>query len=421
MAELTVAVTAFAAIVMVLTVFVVAARYVLVASGDVEVDVNGGERLLPISVGRTLLAGLADHGLFLPSACGGRGTCGQCRVKVLQGGGALLPTERALVTPRQAAAHERLACQLVVKQPLDIRVPAEVLGIERYECVVRSNRSVATFIKELVLDLPPDAAFEFRAGNYVQVEAPPHKVDFRDFVIDEAYRPEWDRLDLWRYRSTSDATESRAYSLANYPGEGRQLMLNVRIATPPADADRQVPPGIVSSYLFKRGEGDRVALTGPFGEFLAQQTEREMVFVGGGAGMAPMRSHILDQLLRIGTDRTLSFWYGARSLGELFYAELFDDLAARFDNFTWHVALSDPLPGDRWEGACGFIHDVLYDRYLQDHPAPETCEYYVCGPPVMNAAVIGLLKDLGVDDAQIAFNDFGAAEPSRRRGRRRAG
>jgi Na+-transporting NADH:ubiquinone oxidoreductase subunit F len=416
MPEMTVAVVAFPAIVIALTLFIVAARSVLVASGDVAVDVNDGERVLPIAVGRTLLAGLADHGLFLPSACGGRGTCGQCRVKVLEGGGALLPTERALITPRQAAAHERLACQLVVKQPLGIRVAAEIIGIERYDCVVRSNRNVATFIKELVLELPAGASFEFRAGNYVQVECRPYHVSFRDFDIDEAYRPEWDRLDLRRYQSASNIVETRAYSLANYPGEGDRLILNVRIATPPADADRQVPPGIVSSFLFALREGDRVALTGPFGEFLAKQTDREMLFIGGGAGMAPMRSHILDQLLRLGSRRTLSFWYGARSLGELFYAELFDELAERFDNFSWQVALSDPLPEDRWNGATGFIHDVLYDQYLRDHAMPEACEYYVCGPPVMNTAVIGLLKDLGVEDEQIAFDDFGSAVPTRRRG-----
>ncbi|MEQ8486741.1 MAG: NADH:ubiquinone reductase (Na(+)-transporting) subunit F [Pseudomonadales bacterium] len=421
MPEMIIAILTFPVIVMILAVFIVAARSALVATGDVEVDVNDRERLLPISVGRTLLAGLADHGLFLPSACGGRGTCGQCRVKVIEGGGGLLPTERALVTPAEAAAHQRLACQLVVKQPLRIRVPAEIIGIERYECVVRSNRNVATFIKELVLDLPSGQPLEFRAGNYVQIEAPPYQVSFEDFEIDEVYRAEWDRLGLWRYRSESDVVDSRAYSLANYPGEGNELILNVRIATPPADADGQVPPGIVSSFLFSLTAGDRVALTGPFGEFVAAESDREMVFVGGGAGMAPMRSHILDQLLRLKTGRMVSFWYGARSLGELFYAELFDELAERFDNFTWHVALSDPLPEDDWDGPTGFIHDVLYDQYLSDHPMPERCEYYVCGPPVMNQAVIGLLEDLGVEDEQIAFDDFGSAAPPPRRDQRRAG
>ena len=421
MPEMTIAILTFPGIVMILTAFIVAARSVLVPTGDVEVDVNDGERVLPISVGRTLLAGLADHGLFLPSACGGRGTCGQCRVKVLEGGGGLLPTERALITPGQAAAHQRLACQLVVKQPLGIRVPAEIIGIERYECVVRSNRNVATFIKELVLELPPGQTLEFRAGNYVQIECPPYQLSFEDIEIDEVYRAEWDRLGLWRYRSESEAAESRAYSLANYPGEGNELILNVRIATPPADTDEQVPPGIVSSFLFSLTAGDRVAVTGPFGEFLARQSDREMVFVGGGAGMAPMRAHILDQLLRLRTGRTISFWYGARSLGELFYAELFDELAERFENFTWHVALSDPLPEDDWQGPVGFIHDVLYDQYLSDHPAPERCEYYICGPPVMNRAVIGVLEDLGVEDEQIAFDDFGSAAPPARGDQRRAG
>ncbi|MGE0625720.1 MAG: NADH:ubiquinone reductase (Na(+)-transporting) subunit F [Pseudomonadales bacterium] len=411
MPDMQAAMVAFPLIVAMLTVLIVVARWLLIPGGEVEVAVNEGARRLSIPVGRTLLAGLADHGLFLPSACGGRGTCGQCRVKVLEGGGALLPTERALITPRQAAAHERLACQLVVKQALEIRVPAEVMGIERFECRVVSNRNVATFIKELVLALPAGRAFEFRAGNYVQVESAPHELSFRDFDIDAPYRPAWDKLDLWRYHSTSRSVESRAYSLANYPGEGDQLVLNVRIATPPPDADRQAPPGVVSSYLFSLPPGSTLPVTGPFGEFLARETDREMVFVGGGAGMAPMRSHILDQLLRLGSRRTISFWYGARSLGEVFYAELFDSLAGRFDNFSWHVALSEPLPEDDWAGATGFIHDVLFDEYLKDHPAPESCEYYICGPPVMNSAVIALLYDLGVEDEQIAFDDFGGAAP----------
>lgn len=419
MSEFSIAVALFTAIVMLLAVFIVAARSVLVVSGEVIVAVNADARALPVPVGQTLLAALSAHGVFLPSACGGRGTCGQCRVKVVDGGGGLLPTERALITPRQAAEQQRLACQLTVKEPLVIEVPAQILGIERHLATVRSNRNVATFIKELVLELPADASFDFRAGSYIQIESPAYEARFTDFDIDEAFRSDWDRLNLWRFESTVKKPETRAYSLANYPGEGDQLMLNVRIATPPPGAPERTPPGVVSSYLFSLKPGGQVALTGPFGEFLAKPTNNEMVFIGGGAGMAPMRSHILDQLIRQQSRRKMSFWYGARSLKELFYADLFDRLAAEFDNFDWHVALSDPLPDDQWRGPTGFVHELVYEQLLKDHPAPELCEYYICGPPLMNAAVIKMLHDLGVEQQQIALDDFGSAEPqARRRGHR---
>lgn len=414
MTEFAVAIGLFTGIVMALAVFIVAARSVLVVSGDVAVTINEDARVLHIPVGRKLLAALADHGIYLPSACGGRGTCGQCRVKVIDGGGALLPTERALITPRQAAAHQRLACQLAVKEPLKIAVPSQVMGIQRHQATVRSNRNVATFIKELVLELPDEAKFEFRAGSYIQIESPAYRVRFADFDIEGTFRSDWNRLDLWRYESHSSQPEVRAYSLANYPGEGNKLMLNVRIATPPPGAPEGTPPGVVSSYLFALKAGDQVALTGPFGEFLAKPTDREMVFIGGGAGMAPMRSHILDLLIRQKTERRMSFWYGARSLKELFYAELFDRLAAEFDNFEWHVALSDPAADDQWRGPTGFVHQLVFDQLLKEHPAPELCEYYICGPPLMNAAVIKMLVDLGVEESQIALDDFGSAEPQRR-------
>lgn len=413
MFEFAAAVTVFTGIVMLLAGFIVAARSVLVVSGDVTVTINEDARELQVAVGQKLLTALTNHGVFLPSACGGRGTCGQCRVKVDEGGGPLLPTERALITPKQAAEHERLACQLSVKEPLGIRVPAQILGIERLNCIVRSNRNVATFIKELVLQLPPDQSFDFRSGSYIQVECPPYQASFRDFDIDPPFRTEWDRLKIWEYEARGRRPEVRAYSLANYPGEGDALMLNVRIATPPPHAGRSVPPGVVSSYLFSLEPGDPLTVTGPYGEFFVKPTDNEMVFIGGGAGMAPMRSHILDQLCRLNAHRKMSFWYGARSLKELFYGALFDRLAAQYDNFEWHVALSDPLPEDNWQGHTGFIHQVVYEQLLENHPAPESCEFYLCGPPLMNDAVVRMLQDLGVEDDRIALDDFGSAEPAR--------
>ena len=409
MSEFTIAVLVFTGIVMVLSVFIVAVRSVLVVTGEVQVVINDDTKVLQVGVGQKLLAALADHGVFLPSACGGRGTCGQCRVKVLEGGGPLLPTERGLITPRQAAEHQRLACQLPVKERLSIQLPSQILGIERLLCTVRSNRNVATFIKELVLELQPGETLDFRAGSYIQVECQPYQARFDEFEIDETFRSEWDRLNLWRYDARADKAEVRAYSVANYPGEGNQVILNVRIATPPPSAPEGTPPGVVSSYLFTLKTGDQLALTGPYGEFLAKPTDNEMVFIGGGAGMAPMRSHILDQLVRLRAQRKISFWYGARSVKELFYADLFDRLAAEYDNFEWHAALSDPLPDDMWRGSTGFVHQVVYDQHLEAHEAPELCEYYICGPPLMNAAVIKMLRDLGVADEQIALDDFGSA------------
>ena len=411
--EIVIAVVVFSGVVMSLSLIIVAARSILVPKGDFQVTVND-ERVLTIGAGRRLLFALADHELYLPSACGGRGTCGQCRVEVPEGGGPLLPTETALISRRQAAKHQRLACQVAVKAPMRIRVPAEIMGIKRQLCTVTSNRGVSTFIREIVLE-PESGQFEFRAGNYVQLEAPPYSLRFSDFEIEERFRDEWNRLNLWRYESASESREARAYSLANYPGESGGLMLDVRVATPPPGAPANAPPGIVSSYIFGLKPGDRVAITGPYGEFVARDTEREMILIGGGAGMAPMRSHILDQLLRIGTTRRISFWYGARSLNELFYTDLFEELASRFENFEWHVALSDPLPEDRWQGRSGFIHQVVYDTYLKDHRAPEDCEYYICGPPLMNVAVVTMLSNLGVEDSSILLDDFGSGEPARKR------
>jgi Na+-transporting NADH:ubiquinone oxidoreductase subunit F len=406
MTELVFAVLLFMAIIMTLSLVIVGFRAMLVTAGEVEVSIND-ERVIPLTVGKKLLDALADHDLFLPSGCGGRGTCGQCRVRVLEGGGSLLPTEAALITRNQAARHQRLACQVTVNETMRLRIPAEILGIRQHTCTVASARNVSTCIKEIVLDLPPGDKFDFRAGTYIQVKCPPYDLRYSDFEIDARYRAEWDRLDLWRLESHSRKTETRAYSLANYPGESKQLILNVRLATPPPDASRNIPPGVVSSYLFGLRAGDDIAIAGPYGDFLARDTQNEMIFIGGGAGMAPMRSHILDQLLRKKTNRKITFWYGARSRSELFYVDLFDELQEKFDNFEWHIALSDPRPGDDWQGPTGFIHQLVYDQYLKDHGSPELCEYYICGPPLMTVAVTTMLKELGVEQEQILLDDFG--------------
>lgn len=406
MLEIGLGISLFTAIVIVLVMVILAAKSRLVASGAVSVVVND-ERTIQVPAGSKLLTALADVGLFVASACGGKGTCGQCRVKVFEGGGTLLPSETSFITKREAAAFDRLSCQVSVKQPMRIEVPEEVFGVKQWECTVRSNDNVATFIKELVLDLPEGETLQFRAGGYIQIECPPHHVKYADFDVDEQFRGDWDRFNLWRYESKVTAPAMRAYSMANYPEENDIIMLNVRIASPPPGAAKHVPPGVMSSYIFSLKPGDKVTVSGPFGEFFARETDNEMVFVGGGAGMAPMRSHIFDQLRRLHSKRKISFWYGARSLREMFYVEDFDQLQAENDNFVWHVALSDPQPEDNWTGYTGFIHNVLLDEYLNDHPAPEDCEYYMCGPPMMNAAVINMLVELGVERDHIMLDDFG--------------
>ncbi len=406
MIEIVLGVVLFTAIVIALVLVIIGARSRLVATGTVDVVVND-ERTIKAPVGSKLLGALSDAHLFVASACGGGGTCAQCRVQVLEGGGAILPTETTHITKREAAHGDRLSCQVTVKQPMRIHVPEEVFGVRKWACTVRSNRNVATFIKELVLELPADEEVPFRAGGYIQIECPPHRVKFSDFEIEERFRGDWDRFNLWKLESRVKEPVTRAYSMANYPLEKDIIMLNVRIATPPPGAPAEVPPGAMSSYIFGLKPGDKTTISGPFGEFYARETENEMVFVGGGAGMAPMRSHIFDQLERIKTRRKMTFWYGARSKREMFYVEDFDRLAKAHDNFEWHVALSDPLPADDWKGYTGFIHNVLFENYLKDHPAPEDCEYYLCGPPMMNAAVINMLEDLGVERDHILLDDFG--------------
>jgi len=396
----------FTAIVLLLVFVILVARSKLVAVGDVTVTVNE-EMKLAIPVGSKLMQGLADAGLFVPSACGGGGTCGQCRVRVLSGGGAILPTERSVINKRDAADQYRLSCQVAVKQDMEVQVPDEVFGVKQYDCTVISNRNVASFIKELVLALPEGEELEFRAGGYIQIECPPHDLKFTEFDIDEEFRDEWDRYNMWRYESHVKHPESRAYSMASFPLEKTVVKLNVRIATPPPGADDSVPPGIMSSFIFNLKPGDHAIVSGPFGEFFAKETDNEMVFIGGGAGMAPMRAHIFDQLKRRHSSRKMSFWYGARSLKEMFYQEEFDELAQLNENFGWHLALSEPQPEDNWDGLTGFIHQVLHDEYLSKHEAPEDCEYYLCGPPMMNVAVIKMLDNLGVPKENILLDDFG--------------
>ncbi len=405
-AEIILGVVMFTVIVLTLVAVILAARARLVSSGDVSIVVNDDpDSTIKTPAGGKLLQTLASEGMFLSSACGGGGTCAQCKCKVFEGGGSMLPTEKTYFTRREEAEGWRLACQVPVKQDMKIEVPEEVFGVKKWECTVESNPNVATFIKELTLKLPEGENVDFRAGGYVQLECPPHEVDYKDFDIEDEYRPDWDKFNLWQYKSVVKETVIRAYSMANYPEEKGLVKFNIRIASPPPGTN--YPPGQMSSWTFNLKPGDKVTVYGPFGEFFAKDTDAEMVFIGGGAGMAPMRSHIFDQLKRLNSTRKISFWYGARSLREMFYQDEYDKLAEENENFVWHVALSDPLPEDNWEGYTGFIHNVLYENYLKDHPAPEDCEYYMCGPPMMNAAVIEMLKSLGVEDENILLDDFG--------------
>lgn len=395
----------FTVTIMLMVAFILAARAKLVSSASVKIEINGDpERAITVPAGGKLLGTLADAGIFLSSACGGGGTCAQCKCKVTDGGGSMLPTEASHFTMGEARDNWRLSCQVAVKQDMKIEVDPEFFGVKQWECEVISNHNVATFIKELVLKIPDGESVDFRAGGYVQLEVPAHEVDYKNFEIEERFRDDWEKFGLFNLKSSVDQTTVRAYSMANYPDEKGIIKFNIRIATPPPRSNH--PPGIMSSYVFNMKPGDKIKVFGPFGEFFAKETDAEMVFVGGGAGMAPMRSHIFDQLCRLNSKRKITFWYGARSKKEMFYVEDFDRLAAEYDNFTWHVALSEPQPEDNWTGFTGFIHNVVHDQHLKDHPAPEDCEYYMCGPPIMNASVIKMLKSLGVEDENIALDEF---------------
>jgi Na+-transporting NADH:ubiquinone oxidoreductase subunit F len=403
--EIMLGVAMFTGLVLALVGVILSARAKLVSTGDVTITVNH-EKKITVPAGGKLLNTLADAGLFLPSACGGGGSCAQCKCIIESGGGGILPTEESHFTKREAKEGWRLSCQVAVKQDMDVEVEDDVFGVKQWVCEVESNHNVATFIKELTLKLPEGENVDFRAGGYVQLEVPAHHIKYSDFDIDEEYRGDWERFGFFKLESKVVETTIRAYSMANYPEERGVIKFNIRIATPPPSA-QGIPPGIMSSYTFNMKSGDTINVFGPFGEFFAKESEAEMIFVGGGAGMAPMRSHIFDQLRRLKSHRKISFWYGARSLRELFYKEDYDQLADENENFDWHVALSDPQPEDKWEGHTGFIHNVLLKEYLSEHPAPEDCEYYMCGPPMMNQAVINMLKNMGVEDENIMLDDFG--------------
>jgi Na+-transporting NADH:ubiquinone oxidoreductase subunit F len=407
MTEIVLAVAVFTGVIVALVLLLLGARRRLVASGEVEIVINdSASHTLRVASGGTLLGALTDHRIFIPSACGGKGACGVCEVVVRDGGGELLPTETGFITPGEARRGRRLACQVKVKRDLRIELAPEVFSVRKWRCRVVSNRNVATFIKELKLALPEGEEVPFRAGGYVQLECPPHRLEFRSFDIDPQFRDAWDRFDLWRFRSAVAVPVTRAYSMANYPLEKGILLFTIRIAFPP-DYRQDIPPGIMSSWVFNLKPGDEVVVSGPFGEFFARDTNAEMCFVGGGAGMAPMRSHIFDQLHRLHTERKMTFWYGARSLREAFYVDELDGLQAAHPNFEWHLALSEPLAEDNWTGPTGFIHDVLREQYLAKHRAPEEIEYYMCGPGPMTKAVIAMLLDQGVERENIMLDDFG--------------
>jgi Na+-transporting NADH:ubiquinone oxidoreductase subunit F len=395
----------FTGTILVLVVILNYATSKLVSTGDVKILINGDEeKSISTPAGSTLLQTLAAEKVFLPSACGGGGTCGLCTCQIDSGAGEILPTEKPHLTRSEIKDHVRLACQVKVKSDMDIRIPDEIFNIQKWECEVVSNNNVATFIKEFVVRLPEGENLDFRAGGYIQIDIPPYKLDYSEFDIEEEYRGDWDKFNMWRYHSELDETIFRAYSMANHPAEGNIVMLNVRIASPPPGMD--VPPGLASSYIFNLKPGDKVMISGPYGEFFAKDTDREMLYVGGGAGMAPMRSHIFDLLKTKRSTRKISFWYGARSKREMFYDDEFKALEKEFPNFSYHVALSDPLKEDDWDGPVGFIHQVVQDHYLSQHEAPEDIEYYMCGPPMMVDAVDNMLYNMGVEKEMIDYDSF---------------
>ena len=396
----------FTGVVLALVAIILIAREFLVPKGNVKISVNG-QMDIEVPAGGKLMNALGEKGILVSSACGGGGTCAQCVVKVLEGGGDILETETGHINKREAREGCRLSCQVAVKQDMVVEVPHEALETKKWECVVRTNDNVATFIKELVLELPEGEDVDFKAGGYIQIEAPPHVVEYKDFDIQEEYHPDWDKFDVWRYKSEVDEEVVRAYSMANYPGEKGIIMLNVRVASPPPRAPEGTPPGKMSSFIFNLKPGDKVTISGPYGEFFIKETDSEMLYVGGGAGMAPLRSHIFELFKNLKTGRKVSYWYGGRSLRELFYIDEFRALEKEFPNFQFNIALSEPLPEDNWDGYVGFIHQVVIDNYLKDHPAPEDIEYYFCGPPIMNKCVTQMCEDFGVEPENISFDDFG--------------
>jgi Na+-transporting NADH:ubiquinone oxidoreductase subunit F len=399
----------FLLIILLLVTVLLVAKNKLLPQGDVKLLINDHEML--VSPGSNLLSTLSGNGIFLPSACGGGGTCGMCKCQIVEGGGSILPTETGFFTRREQRDHWRLGCQVKIRENLCIILPESVLGIRKWECEVVSNRNVATFIKEFIVKLPDGEQLDFEPGGYIQIDVPKYSASFKDFIIEEEFKEEWENYNMWDLGIRNNEETFRAYSMANYPAEKNLIKLNIRIATPPWDNVKKqflkVPPGICSSFIFSRRPGDKVMISGPYGEFHIKNTNSEMVYIGGGAGMAPLRSHIFHLFHTLGTEREVSYWYGARSLREVFYEEEFHAIEKKFPNFKFNLALSEPLPEDKWTGLTGFIHQVLLDNYLNKHDEPEDIEYYFCGPPMMNNAVIKMLYDLGVPDENIAFDDFG--------------
>ena len=403
------AITVFTGVILVLVLIINFAESKLLPQGEMTITVNGEEdKKFKVRPGGTLLSALANETIYLPSACGGGGTCAMCKCQVLDGGGGILPTETGHISRNEAKENWRLACQVKVKEDMNIHVPDEIFSIRKWECTVKSNENVATFIKELVLDLPEGESLNFQAGGYIQIDIPEYRnLLFKDFDVEDEYHPDWDKYKIWNLVANNDEPLFRAFSMANHPAEGNRIMLNVRIATPPPPLWNDVPPGLATSYLFNLKTGDKVTISGPYGEFFIKETDREMVYIGGGAGMAPMRSHLFHLFQTLKTGRKVSFWYGARSLREMFYDDHFKDLADQFPNFNYQVALSDAMEEDNWKGSTGFIHQVLHDEYLSKHDDPTEVEYYMCGPPPMISAVEGMLDSLGVEPEMIAYDSFG--------------
>ena len=402
-------VAVFSGLVLMLVLILNFAESKLLPQGDVTIEINGdSEKNITTRPGSTLLSVLAGQSVFLPSACGGGGTCAMCECKVMEGGGEILPTETGHISRSKAKENWRLACQVKIKDNMKIQVPDEIFSIQKWEATVESNNNVATFIKELVLNLPEGENLKFQAGGYIQIDIPEyHNLSFSDFEIENEYHPDWDQYKIWDLTANNDEPVFRAYSMANHPAEGNRVMLNVRIATPPPALWNEAPPGLASSYIFNLKPGDKVTISGPYGEFFIKDTKREMVYIGGGAGMAPMRSHLFHLFQTLKTGRKVSFWYGARSVREMFYDEHFKDIEKKFPNFSYNVALSEPMEEDNWSGHTGFIHQVLYDEYLENHEDPTEIEYYMCGPPPMINACDGMLDSLGVDKEMIAYDSFG--------------
>ncbi|MDD4148991.1 MAG: NADH:ubiquinone reductase (Na(+)-transporting) subunit F [Bacteroidales bacterium] len=405
------AITVFLIIIIALVTMLLLAKKKLTPQGDVKITINDGDPMI-IEPGTSLLQALSEQKIFVPSACGGGGTCGMCKCRIVDGGGTILPTETGFFTRKEQQNYWRLACQVKVRDDMKIELPAEVMGVKKWVCEVVSNRNVATFIKEFVVKLPKGENLDFRSGGYIQIDVPKIEVDYsNDIEVEEEFRDDWDALNLWSLKMKNDEETFRAYSMANHPAEGNIVMLNIRIASPPWDRKTKsfmkVNPGVCSSFLFSRKPGDKVMISGPYGEFHIKQTENEMMFVGGGAGMAPMRSHIFDLFETIKTGRKATFWYGARSKREVFYEDEFRKIEKEFPNFTFHIALSEPKKEDNWDGYVGFIHQVIFDNYLINNDEPEEIEYYLCGPPMMNDAVLKMLDNLGVPEEMIAFDDFG--------------